>query len=252
MDQTTDASQRSAQASAGPEPAAPRPKPLRPRDAATLILIDRRNRAPKILMGQRHPGLAFMPGKFVFPGGRIEPSDRHMPVAGALPARSESALASRVARPPHRLGRALALAAIRETYEETGLILGTRAYGPPDATPEGSWTAFRRAGVMPDLEAMHFIARAITPPGKPRRFDTRFFAVDNRAVAAEHPGIVTDTSELVALAWVTFAEARRLDLPRITSIVLGDLEAQVAGSFAPHLPIPFYYERYGRGQRALL
>lgn len=57
-------------------PEAPPPEPptraaaLRPRNAATLILIDRTRRTPKILMGRRHPGLAFMAGKFVFPGGR--------------------------------------------------------------------------------------------------------------------------------------------------------------------------------------
>lgn len=138
---------------------------LRPRNAATLILIDRAKRAPKILMGRRHPGLAFMAGKFVFPGGRIEPGDRHMPVAGALSGRANDALAQRVPRGSESLGRVLALAAIRETYEETGLMLGTRDYGPPETAPAGSWRAFREAGVMPDLEALHLIARAVTPPG---------------------------------------------------------------------------------------
>lgn len=225
---------------------------LRPRNAATLIILDRTKRTPKILMGRRHPSLAFMPGKFVFPGGRIEPGDRHMPVAGALSARASDALALRVPRASHALGRALALAAIRETYEETGLMLGTREYGPPEATPEGSWQAFRAAEILPDLEDMHFVARAITPPGRPRRFDTRFFAVDRKAVAREIPGIVTPNSELVELAWVTFAEARSLDLPRITGLVLTDLETQVAGNLAPYLPIPFYYESRGKGQRDTL
>jgi 8-oxo-dGTP pyrophosphatase MutT (NUDIX family) len=217
-----------------------------------LIILDRAKRVPKILMGRRHPSLAFMPGKFVFPGGRIEPGDRHMPVAGALSSRASDALALQVPRASHHLGRALALAAIRETYEETGLMLGTRDYGPPETAPEGSWGAFRDAGIRPDLEALHFIARAITPPGRPRRFDTRFFAVDRKAVGHEVPGIVTPESELVELAWVTFAEARQLDLPRITGLVLTDLEAQVAGNLAPYLPIPFYYERRGKGRRETL
>ena len=105
---------------------------------------------------------------------------------------------------------------------------------------------------MPDLEALHLVARAITPPNRPRRFDTRFFAVDRRAVAGEAPGVVTADSELVEIVWVTFAEARALDLPRITSLVLADVEAQVAGNLAPYLPIPFYYERRGKGQREVL
>lgn len=235
---------------ASDQPEKPARKPaLRPRNAATLIILDRSKKVPKLLMGRRHPGLAFMPGKFVFPGGRIEPGDRHMPVAGALSARATDALAAQVPRASHHLGRALALAAIRETFEETGLMLGTRDYGPPESAPDGSWAAFREAGVMPDLEALHMVARAITPPGRPRRFDTRFFAVDRSAVVAETPGIVTPDAELVELAWVTFAQARALDLPRITGVILTDLESQVTGGLAPYLPIPFYYERGGKGQR---
>ena len=229
-----------------------RPVAQRPRNAATLIILDRAKRAPRILMGRRHAGLAFMPGKFVFPGGRIEPGDRHMPVAGALSNRANDALALRAPGGGGGLGRALALAAIRETYEETGLMLGTRDYGPPDTAPAGTWAAFSEAGVMPDLEALHLIARAVTPPGRVRRFDTRFFAVDRTAIVYEVPGIVSAEAELVELAWVTFAEARALDLPRITGIVLDDLEVQVKGGFAPYLPIPYYYQRHGRPQRDTL
>lgn len=251
MDRATPVPPTEPPASAAPDPASRKPA-VRPRNAATLIVIDRRGRSPKVLMGRRNQRLAFMPGKFVFPGGRIERWDRHMPVSGALSSRAEAALSAQVVRPPHHLGRALALAAIRETYEETGLLLGTRDYGAPEDVPDGPWAAFRDEGVLPDLEAMHLIARAITPPSRPRRFDTRFFAIDRTLVAGETAGVVTPDSELVELAWVSLAEARKLDLPRITGIVLGDLEAQIAGGFAPHLPIPFYYERRGRGLRVLL
>ena len=226
---------------------------LRPRPAATLIVIDRSRRGFKLLMGRRNPGLAFMGGKFVFPGGRIEPYDRLMPVAGALSHRAEAALAAQVARPSPSLGRTLALAAIRETYEETGLLLGTRAYGAPVSVPEATtWRVFREEGVLPDLEALHLVARAITPPGRPRRFDTRFFVTDRRRVASERSGIVGPAAELTELVWVGPDEARRLDLPRITRAVLDDLEAAVDAAFAPHRPIPFYFERYGKGVRALL
>ncbi|WP_373875226.1 NUDIX domain-containing protein, partial [Methylorubrum podarium] len=146
-----------------PPAAPPRPASLRPRDAATLIVLDTSRKRLKLLMGRRHGGLAFMAGKFVFPGGRIEPSDRQMPVAGALSQRAEDALRAKLPRAPHHLGRSLALAAIRETYEETGLLIGTRDYGPPETAPEGAWRAFGEEGVMPDLEALHLVARAITP-----------------------------------------------------------------------------------------
>lgn len=237
-------------ASTAPPSSAPKAAALRPRDAATLIVLDR-GRSTKVLMGRRNAGLAFMPEKFVFPGGRIEPGDRRMPVSGALPDYAEAALVRQVVRPPHHLGRALALAAIRETWEETGLLIGTRDYGPPEDVPAG-WEAFATHGVLPDLEGLHLVARAITPPKRVRRFDTRFFTVDRRMVAAEEPGRVSEASELTELAWFTFAAARKLDLPTITRMILDDLEAQVAADFAPYRRIPFHYERHGRRECTVL
>ncbi len=226
---------------------------LRPVDASTLIIMDRRAKPLKILMGRRHDGHRFMPGKFVFPGGRIEAGDRSMTVAGALHPRAEQALMARVTRPSVQRSRALALAAIRETFEETGLLLGTRDYGSPESVPAGTpWEAFREHGVFPDLEALHFIGRAITPPKRVKRFDTRFFAVDRTAIAQEVEGAVGPDSELVELAWVTMAEARRLDLPPITGVLLGELEARIAAGFSPQLPVPFFYQKRGHFVRELL
>ena len=225
---------------------------VRPKDAATLIIIDRRGRAPKILMGRRHAGHKFMPGKYVFPGGRIELGDRSMPVAGALHPRAEAALMARVQRPSLQRGRALALAAIRETFEETGILLGTKEHGAPDKVPDGPWTAFRERGIFPDLEALQFVARAITPPRRPKRFDTRFFAVDRTAIADEVDGVIGPDAELTELAWVTLPDARRLDLPAITQVVLDELDQRIAQGFGHELPVPFYYEQRGRFVRELL
>jgi 8-oxo-dGTP pyrophosphatase MutT (NUDIX family) len=230
-----------------------RPKPnRRPRDAATLIIIDRRSGEPTILMGRRHPGLVFMPDKFVFPGGRIEPDDRKMVASGALHARAERALAARVPRPSEWRGRALALAAIRETFEETGILLGTKHADGQERAAEGPWSAFREHGIVPDLAPLHLVARAITPPGRPRRFDTRFFAADRTAVACEVEGMTGPDSELIELAWVTFPMARKLDLPSITHLILDELERRIEGGFSQDLPIPFFYERRGRRVRELL
>jgi 8-oxo-dGTP pyrophosphatase MutT (NUDIX family) len=225
---------------------------LRPKDAATLIIIDRTGPSPKVLMGRRHPGHKFMPGKFVFPGGRIEGGDRSMPVAGALHPRAEAALLARVARPSARRARALALAAIRETFEETGLMLGTKEHGAPDEVPDGPWSAFRERGVFPELEDLQVVARAITPPRRPRRFDTRFFAVDRTAIADEVGGVVGPEAELIETAWVTLPEAKTLGLPVITLTILEDLEERVAQGFAPELPVPFYREERGRFVRELI
>jgi 8-oxo-dGTP pyrophosphatase MutT (NUDIX family) len=224
---------------------------VRPRDAATLILLDRSAATPKVLMGRRHPNHRFMPGKYVFPGGRIEAGDRVMRVAGMLAEACETRLMAETQRPSPMRARALALAAIRETFEETGLMLGTVDCGAP-AAPPGPWQAFAEHGVFPDLEALTFIARAITPPGRPRRFDTRFFIADRDSVAKVVDGVVGPDAELDAIAWVTLDEARTMDLPAITRIILDDLAERLAAGSPPWMPAPFYRERRGRWLRSNL
>lgn len=224
---------------------------VRPRDAATLILVDRTSSTPKVLLGKRHAGHKFMPGKFVFPGGRVEPHDRTMPIAKPLDPHAERALMQQVVRPSAAKARAFALAAIRETFEETGLLLGARRNNAPPI-PEGPWTEFAKAGFYPDLSALHFIARAITPSHRPRRFDTRFFSVDASAIAHRIENVVHVDAELVELVWLPITEARRLDMPTITGVVLQELEARVAAGFGHDLPVPFYRMPRKRFTRELL
>jgi 8-oxo-dGTP pyrophosphatase MutT (NUDIX family) len=225
---------------------------IRPKDAATLIILDRRKGEPRVLMGRRHSGHRFMPGKFVFPGGRAEPGDHRASAFGALSSRAVEALMARTLRPSPAHGRALALAAIRETFEETGLLLGTKEYGAPDQAPPGPWEAFRERGVLPDLEALQLVARAITPPKRPKRFDTRFFAIDRDRVVDEVPGVVGPESELIELAWVTIGQAKKLELPAITNTVLDELQHRIDQGFGPELPVPFYYEVRRKFVRELL
>jgi 8-oxo-dGTP pyrophosphatase MutT (NUDIX family) len=215
---------------------------IRPKDAATLIILDRSGKTPKVLMGRRHPNHKFMPGKFVFPGGRIEAGDRQMNVMGQLDEHSERRLMARVQRPSAMRARALALAAIRETFEETGLLIGSKDAGAPDSPPPGVWADFAAHGVYPDLEALTFIARAITPPKRPKRFDTRFFAADIGSVAHRVEGVVSADSELDQLAWVTFAETRDIELPAVTRVVLDELRDRLDKGFSPFIRTPFYYE----------
>jgi len=211
-----------------------------PRDAATLMLIDRSGAKPKVLLGRRHISHKFMPGKFVFPGGRIEPLDRIMPAASELHPEMEKKLLERVKAPGEAFARGLALAAVREMAEETGLLLGTKRDDAP-AVPGEIWAAFAKARVHPDLAQIHLIARAITPPRRPKRFDTRFFTADASAVAHKIEGIVGPDSELVELAWVPIEEATHLDMPTITGVVLEELAARVAAGMARDLPVPFYF-----------
>jgi 8-oxo-dGTP pyrophosphatase MutT (NUDIX family) len=151
---------------------------------------------------------------------------------------------------PTRMRR-LALAAIRETFEETGLVIGRKAAAP--AGLKGPWAEFAATGHLPDLSVLEYIARAITPPRRLKRFDTRFFVADSAAIAHEVPGVVTSESELTELAWLTFAETEKLPLPVITRVMLGELQTWL-GAAEPQsrAAIPFYFERHGRMQRVLL
>jgi 8-oxo-dGTP pyrophosphatase MutT (NUDIX family) len=224
---------------------------IRPRDAATLIVIDRSGPAPKVLMGRRHTGHKFMPGKFVFPGGRAEPYDGRMAADGALAPEHAARLLKSVRRPSAARARALALAAVRETCEEVGLLLGRRSEAAPKI-PAPAWQPFADARVVPDLARLHFVARAITPPRRNRRFDARFFAVDADAIAHRLDGIVGPDAELDEVVWIAIAEAKRLDLPTITQVVVEELEARIARGFGPDLPVPFFHVQHGRFVRDLL
>jgi len=227
---------------------------LRPRDAAALILIDRSGPITKVLFGRRHHGHKFMPGKFVFPGGRVEPADRRMETARSLDRHVERQLMRDVGAPSSARARALALAAIRETCEETGLLLGSvvPAPGMGGGPPESAWATFAAARVLPDLGALHFVARAITPPRRTRRFDTRFFAADASAIAHRIDGVIGPDTELVELVWMPIGDARSLDLAAITGVVLQELEARIAAGLARDLPVPFYRMRHRRFVRELL
>lgn len=223
----------------------------RPMDASTLIILDRTCPEPRLLMGRRHKNHRFMPDVFVFPGGRSEAGDARVPVAGTL----EEATLQRLmlASPganPSRMRR-LALAAIRETFEETGFVIGQKVVEAP--VLPGPWGEFAATGHLPDLSGLAFLARAITPPRRPKRFDTRFFVVEATAIAHQVPGIVTAESELTELAWLTLAETEKLPLPVITRVILGELQGWLeARAKGEAFALPFYRERHGRMERNLI
>jgi 8-oxo-dGTP pyrophosphatase MutT (NUDIX family) len=222
--------------------------PKRPRDAATLILLDRKGDDVRVLMGRRHMRHAFMPGKFVFPGGRTDAADSRIPVATGLHPDVESKIAR--GRVSAARARAIALSAVRETYEEAGLLIGRSG---SFATAKTDWHGFVEHGVAPSLEGLRFIARAITPPGRVRRFDTRFFAAFRDDVAVELPdGGPTD--ELEEIMWITLDKAVEADIPAITRNILGDLSTRLRDDpdLTPASPVPFYYMRHNRFCREIL
>jgi 8-oxo-dGTP pyrophosphatase MutT (NUDIX family) len=226
--------------SPAPATATAKPRALRPRDAATLILIERGHGKLRVLMGKRHAGHKFMPGKFVFPGGAVEPGDRRMNVAGPLDEIVQAKLLAKTRRTSPEFARGLALAAIRETFEETGLVLGVTDRGAPESPPEGAWTRFAATGVFPTLEGVDFLARAITPPGRVRRFDARFFLAEATMIAHHAEGAVHADAELVELTWIPIEQALELDIPRITRMILGDLSELASGPPNRFRPRPFY------------
>lgn len=225
-------------------------KPLRPRDAATLILLDRSDDVPRVLMGRRHRNHAFMPGRFVFPGGRTDPTDSRIPVTEGLHPFEEAKLIGSSSRATAARARAVALSAVRETYEEAGILIGEKG---DFSTASKGWRGFMEHGVRPSLSCLRYIARAITPPGRVRRFDTRFLAAWRSDVAVElsEGG---PTNELEELVWLPISDAKDAEVPAITRTILEDLEKRLESDpdLLPGGPVPFYSMRGNRFQRQLL
>lgn len=220
----------------------------RPHDAATLILIDGSGGAPKILMGRRHSRHAFMPGKLVFPGGRTDSTDGLVATADGLHALEVAKLCA-ACRITERRARSIALSALRETYEEAGLLIGR--HGMFSARSE-DWRGFADNGVQPTLGSLRFVARAITPPGRVRRFDTRFFVARREDVAHALP--VRPTDELEDIVWLPITEAKAADIPAITRMVLEGLEERLSTDpdLLPGGPVPFFHMVGKRFVRELL
>ena len=173
------------------------------RAAATIVLLRATPAGPAVLMGQRGAGAAFMPSKYVFPGGAVDAADRTATHSG------DARLTLHCDDSDPSPG-ALAQAARRELHEETGLTL-------------------------PATAPMRFIFRAITPPGRSRRFDARFFLAD-AADLTGNPDHFAGDAELAHLHWVSLTETRKLDLPFITEVVLAEVTAMSRGVDQPGVP----------------
>ena len=200
------------------------------RDASTIIVLRDAATAPRVLMGQRGAKAAFMPNKFVFPGGAVDAGDAHIPFEQDLTPENTAALTKESARAP----QTLAAAAIRELWEETGQILGHPAHWP-DA-PQG-WRSFGATGHRPNAAPLDFVFRAVTPKGRTRRFDARFFLADAAALTSDPDDFSRAEDELNHLQWVPLDEARTLDLPFITEVVLAELSQRLRdGTTATTIP----------------
>lgn len=204
------------------------------RDAATVILVRDRATRPQVLMGQRGAKAVFMPSKFVFPGGAVDPDDARVPLVGRVgdvcAARlAEGAVAERV--------HALQAAAIREVWEESGLVLGVPGEWPGPVPVD--WEGFSATGHLPCAADFLYVFRAITPFGPPRRFDARFFLVDESAVAGDPDDFSRASDELSQLQWIPLDRICDLDLPLITEVVLGEV-VQVLACAGPPPEVPCF------------
>ena len=194
-------------------------KAVRPRDAATIIIWRKIRRRVEVLMGERHKSHRFLPHRYVFPGGAVDPQDSRIRVASKL----SPAVACQLARTV-RKGRAksIAIAAIRETFEETGLIIG--AQDPAPGRPiHPDWEHFFDAGYAPALGQLEYIARAITPVFRPIRFDARFFMVRSDEVIGKLEG----SGELENLDWISIDDTQNFELANVTRKVLAYTEVLI-------------------------
>ena len=199
------------------------------RHAATIILVRDPETSPRILMGQRGKTAAFMPDKFVFPGGAVDPEDANVPVI------LDPACAERLQMHSDVAPAVLAATAIRELWEETGQCLGLRGDW---ADPPEAWQGFAAKGLLPDARSLRFFFRAITPPGRPRRFDARFFLADAAGLSSDLDTFTPVEPELSHLQWVPLNEVRDLSLPFITRVVLAELASHLPRIDAPDR-VPF-------------
>lgn len=182
-------------------------------------------------MGQRGHGAAFMPSKYVFPGGAVDAGDASIPLAAPLSQTCTQRLQADAAPLP----TTLAAAAIRELFEETGLALGVAGNW---LAPE-SWQGFAARGLAPSAAALQFMFRAITPPVRSRRFDARFFMADASAIVGDADDFSAASDELSQLHWIALAEARSLDLPFITEVVLAEVGRMLRDGPDP-AGVPFF------------
>jgi len=227
---------------------------IKPKPAGTLLILDEQNGQPHVLMGRRHKAHTFMPDVFVFPGGRVDRPDNHAPFHSDLTKPTlERLMASGLkSLATHRRARAFALAAIRETFEEVGMLIGTPLRQDTNET-NPVWAPFLNHKQVPNLEPLRYVARAVTPPGWIRRYDTRFFTVTRAAVSLELQDSPTD--ELSELTWVPLDRTDEYEIPRITQMVLKDVTDRIAAEGTLELrddhAVPVYATRNGKHRRVM-
>ena len=201
------------------EEAAKPARKVRPVDAASLVLIRQGSRgAPEVLLGRRHMKSGFLPDIYVVPGGRVDDADN-------LPSGFNERMHPAIRRMldsggSRRPVAAFLRAVLRETHEETGLLVGRPQGGAASATSQGEpvWQAYHAAGLRPEFADFDFLLRAITPVTSRRRYNTRFFLADG---ALAH-GAIRGSGELEDLGWRRKSELADMNIVDVTHAVLAE------------------------------
>lgn len=203
---------------------------VRPRDAASLILLRGHGKDTEVLAGRRPLHVKFMPGVHVFPGGAIDPPDR---IAWSIESGTDAL--------GHKLARC-ARAALRETWEEAGVLVGRPA--PSRPTPPATRTierAYISQGVVAAMDLLTYVGRAITPSHSRRRFNTRFFLSDGANVVGEPAA----SEELEDVRWYPIGQHPLESFRDVTRFMLARALALRSGTATGEVPL-FYWAKNAR------
>ncbi len=206
----------------------------RPKDAASILLIDRTSPVPRVLVGKRSTRHVFMPDTYVFPGGRRDRQDNTARFASDFHPETQRQLSIHLGvSSPSRI-RGLGICALRELFEETGICAGGERF-------------------LPDLSVLRYVAHAVTPPREKRRYDTHFFACFMDELKVQ-PDQIRDSDELTDLHFIQFAADLDIPMPHITKWILTDLYPIVTSPTSLQFegPVPFYRWRYGQHIREFI
>ena len=189
------------------------------RDAATVILLRQKKGSTYVLMGQRGNKAAFMPSKYVFPGGAVDEDDSNVELFKSIDKKGIDLLHQYSEK---KIAKELSVAAIRELWEEAGLRLCAKVDAVRKISP--GWEDFCDGCYSPDASNLEYVFRAITPPGRPRRFDARFFICRAENVYGSLDDFSSASTELSHLQWIDIDNVKSLNLPFITEVVLNEVK----------------------------
>lgn len=226
-------------------------KRIVPKLSASLVIVDNSDEVPRFLFGRRHEKHAFMPNRYVFPGGRVDPHDNQVHVASTLNDHDTTLIQScLIGRYAKLHAQTPALCAVREAFEETGHLIAIPA---PFAAPYPQWHAFVEHQCAPNLSALRVLARAITPTTYTRRFDAWFFITFKTAIVRSVDMCDPD-SELDHQIWASEAESKAFDLPTITRAILRDAVQRLAAdpNLTQNHAVPHYASSGGIMRRKII